>query len=106
MYLLLCVLSLQVTHLLESHTYNVAVAQLMIFCNHFKKEFKKLSGSLEYHRSLEVLCTLLAPMAPHIASELWESLAGVSERSKPLVSSSVNKLHAYVNNYNYLKSFF
>ena len=89
---MLCVLSLQVTHLLESHTYNVAVAQLMIFCNHLK-EFKKLSGSLEYHRSLEVLCTLLAPMAPHIASELWESLAGVSERSfssKPLVSSSVN----------------
>ena len=90
---MLCVLSLQVTHLLESHTYNVAVAQLMIFCN----QFKKLSGSLEYHRSLEVLCTLLAPMAPHIASELWESLAGVSERSKPLVSSSVNKLHAYIN---------
>ena len=92
---MLCILSLQVTHLLESHTYNVAVAQLMIFCNHLK-EFKKLSGSLEYHRS-----TLLAPMAPHIASELWESLAGVSERSKPLVSSSVNKLHAYINNYNY-----
>ena len=43
---LLCVLSLQVTHLLESHTYNVAVAQLMIFCNHLK-EFKKLSGSLD-----------------------------------------------------------
>ena len=67
----------------------------MIFCNHLK-EFKKLSGSLEYHRSLEVLCTLLAPMAPHIASELWESLAGVSERSfssKRLVSS---KLHAYI----------
>ena len=93
----MCVLSLQITHLLESHTYNVAVAQLMICCNHLK-EFKKLSGSLEYHCSLEVLCILLAPMAPHIASELWESLAGVSERSKPLVSSSVNKLHAYVNN--------
>ena len=90
---MLCVLSLQVTHLLESHTYNVAVPQLMMFCNHLK-EFKKLSGSLEYHHSLEVLCTLLAPMAPHIASELW---AGVSERSKPLVSSSVNKLHAYIN---------
>ena len=86
----------------ESHTYNVAVAQLMIFCNHLK-EFKKLSGSLEYHCSLEVLCTLLAPMAPHIASELWESLAGVSERSKPLVSSSVNE---YINNYNYLKTKF
>ena len=74
----------------------------MIFCNHLK-DFKKLLGSLEYHRSLEVLCTLLAPVAPHIASELWESLAGVSEISKPLVSSSINKLHAYINNYNYLK---
>ena len=74
----------------------------MIFCNHLE-EFKKLSRSLEYHRSLEVLCTLLAPVAHHIASELWESLAGVSERSKPLVSSSVNKLYAYINNYNHLK---
>ena len=74
----------------------------MIFCNHLK-EFKKLSGSLEYHRSREVVCTLLAPMAPHIASKLLESLAGVSERSKLLVSSSVNKLYAYINDYNYLK---
>ena len=82
-YLLLCVLSLQVTHLLESCTYNVAVVQLVII-------LKSLRSFLEYHCSLEVLCTLLAPMAPRIASELWESLAGVSERSKPLVSSSVN----------------
>ena len=90
-------LSLQITHLLEPRIYSIAEAQLMIFCNHLK-EFKKLSGSLEYHRSLEVLCTLLAPMAPHIASELWESLAGVGERSfssKPLVSSSVNLQHYF-----------
>ena len=65
---MLCVLSLQITDLLESRIYNVAVVQLMLFYNHLK-EFKKLSGSLEYHRSL---CTLLAPMAPRIASELWE----------------------------------
>ena len=69
----------------------------MIFCNHLK-EFKKLSGSLEYHCSLEVLCTLLAPMDPHIASELWESFAGVSESSKPLVSSKqiILCIHKYL----------
>ena len=43
----------------------------------------------------------------HGSSYCIKSLAGVRERSKPLVSSSVNKLYASINNYNYLKpSFF
>ena len=52
------------------HAFNVAVAELMILSN-FLKERREMRGGREYHLALETLCLLLAPMAPHISSELW-----------------------------------
>lgn len=54
----------------------MAIAQLMKFCNHLRDFTTRteLLGTAVYHQSLQTLCTLLAPMAPHIASELWEVL--------------------------------
>lgn len=36
------------------------------------RDSQGVSDSEEFHQALAVLCTLLAPMAPHISSELWE----------------------------------
>lgn len=79
---------MQVTQHLDQHTYNVAIAELMTFSNKLRDFRKELLGTPVFHRGLGVLCTLLAPMAPHIASELWEALSAAGERLdvvKPVV---------------------
>ena len=53
------------------HTFNVAVSELMTLSNTLR-ERGTLRGTAEYHTALEILCLLLAPMAPHISSQLWE----------------------------------
>ena len=40
----------------------------------------ELLGTPVYHQSLRTLFTLLAPIAPHIASDLWEKLVVAGER--------------------------
>ena len=40
---------------------------------------KNVSNSKEFHQALVVLCQLMAPMAPHISSELWEGECGAHE---------------------------
>ena len=57
----------------DQNTFNVAVAELMTFSNVIK-DSPQLIGSCDYHEALCAMCTLLAPMAPHIASEMWEEL--------------------------------
>ena len=82
---------LQVTQHLDQHTYNVAIAELMTFSNKLRDFRRELLGTPVFHRSLAVLCTLLAPMAPHIASELWEALLEAGEgldTVKPAVCKS------------------
>jgi len=61
----------------EKHTFNVAVAELMTLSN-VLRDSQSVLGSEEFHQSLLTLCTLLAPMAPHIASELWQGELRVS----------------------------
>ncbi len=68
--------------------YNVAIAELMTFSNKLKNFRTELLGTLVYHHSLRALCVLLAPMAPHITSELWEKLSEAGEKLhivKPVV---------------------
>ena len=52
----------------------------MIYSNQLKDYEKDFLGTPEYHQNLRTLCVLLAPMAPHIASELWEALGEAGER--------------------------
>ena len=40
------------------------------------QDTQNVSDSEEFHQALVVLCKLLAPMAPHISSELWEGECG------------------------------
>ena len=57
----------------EQNTFNVAVAELMTFSNHIRNS-PKLIGSHDYHEAICTLCILFAPMAPHMASEMWVEL--------------------------------
>lgn len=59
----------------ERHTFNTAVSELMILSNVLRDLEATESQSREYHEGLSTLIVLLAPMAPHFSSELWERLA-------------------------------
>ena len=47
----------------------------MTFYNTLKDCKGDFVGTAVFHHCLQTLCTLLAPMAPHITSEIWEALA-------------------------------
>ena len=58
----------KVTDDLATLNFNTAISQLMIFVNEFSKE-KVLQRDLA-----EIFVKLVAPLAPHIAEEMWEIL--------------------------------
>ena len=61
---------LKVTEAIEDLRFNVAISQMMILVN----QLQKSEGySLD---TIKTLLQLLAPFAPHLAEELWESLGG------------------------------
>jgi leucyl-tRNA synthetase len=53
---------------IEHFAFNTAIAQLMILLNHLEKE------TVISVETYETLLALVAPFAPHVADELWESL--------------------------------
>ena len=77
----------------DRSTYNVAVSELMIFSN-LLKDSQHLVGSCDYHEALCTLCTLLAPMAPHIASEMWVELSDAA-RQLQMTSPQVRSFRCY-----------
>jgi leucyl-tRNA synthetase len=64
----------KVTEALEEHqSFNVAIAELMKLSN-FLSEKRCFQGTEAYRESLEMLVRMLAPLAPHTASEMYEAL--------------------------------
>ena len=61
---------LKVTEAIEDLRFNVAIFQMMILINQLQK------AEAYSKNSIQVLIQLLAPFAPHLAEELWESLGG------------------------------
>ena len=61
---------LKVTEAIEDLRFNVAISQMMILINQLQKVE---SYSKE---SIKILIQLLAPFAPHLSEEWWESLGG------------------------------
>ena len=60
----------KITHDYETLSFNTAVSQLMILLNH-------LSAQPRYTlATARIFTQLLAPLAPHLAEELWEKLGG------------------------------
>ena len=63
----------KVSERIESFRFNTVVSALMEFVNILAERQRVGSWQTKtYHRSLEALLVLLAPVAPHIAEELWE----------------------------------
>ena len=59
----------KVTDDLETMSFNTAISQMMIFINEFSGNNKPLP-----REAAEAYVLLLAPFAPHLCEELWESL--------------------------------
>ena len=58
---------------LERFKFNTAIAALMEFTNALNRHWEQASVSSDRWRdAIEKLLLLLAPMAPHVAEELWE----------------------------------
>jgi leucyl-tRNA synthetase len=77
----------KVSERIESFRFNTAVSTLMEFVNILAE--RQRAGNWQtntYHRSLETLPVLLAPITPHIAEELWQQtghLGSVHQQSWP-----------------------
>jgi leucyl-tRNA synthetase len=63
----------KVTDDLETMSFNTAISQMMIFINEFSGSGKPLP-----REAAEAYVLLLAPFAPHLGEELWESLGHAS----------------------------
>jgi leucyl-tRNA synthetase len=60
---------------LQGFSFNTAVAALMEFVNALMRARERgAAGSPAYGEAIETLALLLAPIAPHLAEELWERL--------------------------------
>lgn len=70
----------KVTEDIYSHQYNTAVSALMEYLNGLNKLSSSGFDKKYWLEALAVLCQLLAPFAPHIASEMFTELKGESAR--------------------------
>ncbi len=61
----------KVTEDIESLAFNTAIAQMMIFVNHFTGVNPRPLPAMR------ILLQLLNPFAPHLTEELWERIAGI-----------------------------
>uniref|UniRef100_A0A674A3Z6 leucine--tRNA ligase n=1 Tax=Salmo trutta TaxID=8032 RepID=A0A674A3Z6_SALTR len=70
-------LRLQVTgHFTEDFLLNAAISRLMGLTNTLSNVSSGvLQHSVEFEEALSTLCVMTAPMAPHLASELWAALS-------------------------------
>jgi len=64
----------KVTEDFERFGFNTALAALMEFTNHLYRVRDALAGSPPWEEALRSLVLMLAPVAPHLAEELWERL--------------------------------
>ena len=64
----------KVTDDLEGFHFNTAIAALMEYVNYLTRVKSTQAGSRAWQEARRSLILLLAPMTPHIAEELWESM--------------------------------
>nr|XP_029537501.1 probable leucine--tRNA ligase, mitochondrial [Oncorhynchus nerka] len=78
----------QVTgHFTEDFLLNAAISRLMGLTNTLSNVSSRvLQHSVEFEEALATLCVMTAPMAPHLASELWAGLSQVRNPLSPLLS--------------------
>uniref|UniRef100_A0A8C3IG47 leucine--tRNA ligase n=1 Tax=Chrysemys picta bellii TaxID=8478 RepID=A0A8C3IG47_CHRPI len=65
----------------KDYLFNAAISRLMGLTNLLSQASQPLIlHSAEFEDALATLCIMVAPMAPHIASELWKGLAHVQNK--------------------------
>ncbi|XP_071591963.1 leucine--tRNA ligase, mitochondrial isoform X2 [Heliangelus exortis] len=65
----------------KDYLFNAAISRLMSLTNVLHQASQPLIlHSTEFEDALATLCIMLAPMAPHIASEMWKGLAHVQNK--------------------------
>ncbi|XP_033109987.1 probable leucine--tRNA ligase, mitochondrial isoform X2 [Anneissia japonica] len=66
----------------KDHMLSVAISRLMTLTSVLRSvPDATVMSSVNYEDALASLCIMLAPMAPHIASEMWQGLASVAQPS-------------------------
>jgi leucyl-tRNA synthetase len=65
----------RVTQAIESLRFHVALAVLMEYLNWLRGQSGAI-GPQSIRRAGQTLCLLLAPLAPHLAEELWQAIGG------------------------------
>ncbi|KAG8442814.1 hypothetical protein GDO86_011576 [Hymenochirus boettgeri] len=73
---------LEVTnHFSEDYLFNAAISQLMSLSNTLSQVSSRVMlHSSEFENALATLCIMTAPMAPHLASELWKGIANIQQK--------------------------
>ncbi|MDQ3000425.1 MAG: leucine--tRNA ligase [Fibrobacterota bacterium] len=61
----------KVTEDIEGLRFNTAISQMMIFVGDLGEDLEK--SGVAYRETSEILIKLVAPFAPHIAEEIWET---------------------------------
>ncbi|XP_025947546.1 probable leucine--tRNA ligase, mitochondrial isoform X4 [Apteryx rowi] len=65
----------------KDHLFNAAISRLMSLSNILHQASQPLIlHSAEFEDALATLCIMVAPMAPHIASEMWKGLAHMQNK--------------------------
>ncbi|KAK5606759.1 hypothetical protein CRENBAI_015824 [Crenichthys baileyi] len=73
-------------HFTEDFLFNAALSRLMGLTNTLSSAtVRVLQHSVEFEEALAALVIMTAPMAPHLASELWAGLCSVKKTLSPLL---------------------
>ncbi|XP_047217646.1 probable leucine--tRNA ligase, mitochondrial [Girardinichthys multiradiatus] len=73
-------------HFTEDFLFNAALSRLMGLTNILSSAtVRVLQHSVEFEEALAALVIMAAPMAPHLASELWAGLCSVKKPLSPLL---------------------
>ncbi|XP_018610260.1 probable leucine--tRNA ligase, mitochondrial isoform X2 [Scleropages formosus] len=74
-------------HYTDDFLLNAAISRLMILTRALSQSSPHVVlHSIEFEEALAVLCMMIAPMAPHLASELWAGLSHVQNPLSALLS--------------------
>uniref|UniRef100_A0A8C0F7S4 leucine--tRNA ligase n=1 Tax=Bubo bubo TaxID=30461 RepID=A0A8C0F7S4_BUBBB len=78
----------------KDHLFNAAISRLMSLTNILHQASRPLIlHSTEFEDALASLCIMVAPMAPHIASEMWKGLAHMQNKLCTHHQWNVDVLH-------------
>ncbi|XP_015267751.1 PREDICTED: probable leucine--tRNA ligase, mitochondrial [Gekko japonicus] len=68
-------------YFLKDYLFNAAISQLMGLSNTLLQVSPRLIlHSVEFEDALATLCVMLAPMAPHVTSEIWKGLSHIQNK--------------------------